>query len=102
LGLSIAALLLAGLGGSGLVKILFGNRLMVSLGLCSYSIYLWHFPLLNAIAATESYQSLPGYRLPSLLAVAIPLLSLVALLSYAVVERPFMRLRRMPRPRSAA
>jgi peptidoglycan/LPS O-acetylase OafA/YrhL len=56
-------------------------RPLALVGVASYSLYLWHLPIVNALA-------------PNALVWAVPLSLLVAFLSYRVVEEPFLRLRR--------
>lgn len=97
LSLAIAAVILSGIGGGRLVKALFANRAMVLVGLCSYSVYLWHIPLLNWITTTESYAAITGYRMPWLLMISLPATLGVGFLSYVLIERPFMHLRRSTR-----
>ncbi len=93
LSLGIAAVLLAGVGGSGVLQRIFGNRYMVFLGLISYSLYLWHLPVLTWLAAASWYPGLTGGHLAWILALALPTSLTIAILSYLGVERPFMRLR---------
>lgn len=97
LSLGIAAVLLAGVGGSGVLQRIFGNRYMVFLGLISYSLYLWHLPVLTWLAAASWYPGLTGGHLAWILALALPITLAIATLSYLGVERPFMRLRRNQR-----
>lgn len=97
LSLGIAAVLLTGVGGSGVLQKIFGNRYMVFLGLVSYSLYLWHLPVLTWLAAASWYPGLTGGRLAWILALALPISLAIATLSYLGVERPFMRLRRNER-----
>jgi peptidoglycan/LPS O-acetylase OafA/YrhL len=94
LSLGVAALILAGMDGNRFVGWLFGNRYMVFLGLVSYSLYLWHFPVLSWLAGVERLQAWPMNRLLALLLVSLPPVLLVSALSYALVERPFMRMGR--------
>lgn len=65
-----------------------------ALGVISYSLYLWHKPLL--LAATRDRpivgQTTPGFVLTALAFVAASVV--VAALSYWLIERPAMRLRR--------
>ncbi len=68
------------------------NPLVAFVGLVSYSLYLWHLPV---IAWVDRFllADHDGYLLVPLLAIAGPLSLLVAALSYAITERPFLRLR---------
>jgi peptidoglycan/LPS O-acetylase OafA/YrhL len=93
LSLGIVAIVLAGTGGSPLVRTLFGNRFMVFAGIVSYSIYLWHLPILSWVSASEFFQAIKDARLPALLAIGLPATFLVATVSYLLVERPFMQMR---------
>jgi peptidoglycan/LPS O-acetylase OafA/YrhL len=93
LSLGIAAVLFAGVGGCGVLQRIFGNRYMVFLGLISYSLYLWHLPVLTWLAAASWYPGLTGGHLAWILAFALPIALAIATLSYLGVERPFMRLR---------
>ncbi|HSE12632.1 MAG TPA: acyltransferase, partial [Rudaea sp.] len=70
---------------------LFANRPMTFLGLISYSLYLWHYPLLQLaqFAGLTSGVRAPAWTL--VLALALPTILLVSWLSYRFVERPFLR-----------
>jgi peptidoglycan/LPS O-acetylase OafA/YrhL len=64
-------------------------RPLAMIGVASYSLYLWHVPVIKAeIDAGSS----TGFW--TLTAIAIPACIVVALASYAVIEWPFLRLRR--------
>jgi peptidoglycan/LPS O-acetylase OafA/YrhL len=65
-------------------------RPLAVLGVASYSLYLWHDPILKALAKSPLAPS--GFA--GLLAVGLPLCCLVALVSYALIEAPFLQLRR--------
>ena len=65
-------------------------RPLAVVGVASYSLYLWHDPILKALAKSPWAPS--GFL--GLLAVGLPLCCLVALMSYALIEAPFLRLRR--------
>jgi peptidoglycan/LPS O-acetylase OafA/YrhL len=60
----------------------------------SYSLYLWHHPVLEWLHWLPAFQALSAYKLPVLIALGLPTALLVAALSYALVERPFINLRR--------
>jgi peptidoglycan/LPS O-acetylase OafA/YrhL len=65
-------------------------RPLAALGVASYSLYLWHVPLLRAIENVNNGELPFG----TLFAVAVPLAIVIALLSYAVIESPFLGMRR--------
>jgi peptidoglycan/LPS O-acetylase OafA/YrhL len=92
--LGIATIIFAGVGGGRMMNRLFANRFMIYAGLVSYSYYLWHFPVLNWIVATEWFQALESMRFLTLLLVSAPLIFVVSTLSYVLVEVPGMRFRR--------
>jgi peptidoglycan/LPS O-acetylase OafA/YrhL len=72
---------------AGLVRLL-EFRPLVLVGVASYSLYLWHYPI---VVSLGRHTDLGFFGLLLLaLAVCLP----IALLSYAVVERTFLRLRR--------
>ena len=62
-------------------------RPLAVVGIASYSLYLWHPPIVQGL--TDGADAF----LP-LLAVAAPLCIVAALLSYTVIESPFLSLRR--------
>jgi peptidoglycan/LPS O-acetylase OafA/YrhL len=84
-----------------LVRVLEWRPLAI-VGVASYSLYLWHVPVLLTVAnASVGFDSriggvfvgapTPFWRLFLL---GVPLAVAVALASYAAIERPFLRLRR--------
>jgi peptidoglycan/LPS O-acetylase OafA/YrhL len=89
--ISIASILIAILTGSRWAHWLFGNRLMMHCGIISYSLYLWHLPIVILLSKWWFMVDYPGYRLPLMLAFAVPLTWLVSYSSYRWVERPFLR-----------
>jgi peptidoglycan/LPS O-acetylase OafA/YrhL len=74
---------------SGLPVRLLEWRPLAVLGIASYSLYLWHFPIVMWLARATW---MPRQFLPQL-AIVAPLCIVIALLSYAVIEAPFLRLR---------
>ncbi|KFC67796.1 acyltransferase family protein [Massilia sp. LC238] len=81
---ALGALLLIGAGPQAwLNRVLLSNRLMVWIGLVSYPLYLWHWPLLSFAQIVESRTPAPAIR-----AAAVLLAVLLAWLTYRVVERP--------------
>ena len=59
-------------------------EITVGIGLISYSLYLWHWPVLAFMRYIGS-NNLPSYST----AVAIVLMFALSLLSYYFVEKPF-------------
>lgn len=72
---------------SRLAKVL-GVSVLVWIGLRSYAIYLWHWPV---IMLTRPNQDVP-FDGPALLALRIGLIVVLAALSYRFVERPIRRM----------
>lgn len=64
-------------------RVVLGNRVMVFVGLISYPLYLWHWPLLS-FQRIVSGENLPVAQLLITLAVAF----ILAWLTYRIVERP--------------
>ncbi len=74
-------------GGEGWInRRLLGNGLMVFVGLISYSLYLWHWPILVLAKLTKGALLTPAER-GATIAVAIALASL----TYQYIERPLRR-----------
>lgn len=92
--LGAALIIWAGESGQTLVSRLLETRPFVSVGLISYSLYLWHWPILSL------YELNLGHA-PSVLERVLLLCAavLAAFLSWRYVERPF---RRSPRSSGAA
>ena len=65
-------------------------RPLALVGVASYSLYLWHVPILQWMEE-QNFGFLT--RFPEVLAVAVPVCLLWGLASYAVIESPFLRLR---------
>jgi len=65
-------------------------RLGTSLGLASYSLYVWHVPVIEELARLHL---LPSKSLWLAFVVAVPVCCVVAWVSYNLIERPFMSLR---------
>ncbi len=89
------ALLLAGvlLGGPQLTGF-FSWAPLRFLGKISFSLYLWHVPLLGLLPALPSY--------PLLVLVSLAVLLPWSAASYSLIERPFLRWRRTPATPSVA
>lgn len=86
-GLLWALLLLCTLHGPRWLTALFSNRVMRGVGLLSYSIYLWHMPVIDGLKAA-GWASGP---IAALLALAGTMM--VSVLSYLIIERPLQPVR---------
>lgn len=86
-----ALVILAGGAGSRLLAWLLGARWLVAVGLLSYSIYLWHWPVL----AFARYFA--GGLSPALAASCLAVIAALSLASYRYVEQPARRWRPAPR-----
>ena len=67
-------------------RAILGRRGLVFIGLISYPLYLWHWPLLAFVRITESGHPSPGLR-----AAAVALSFLAAWMTFVLVERPVRR-----------
>jgi peptidoglycan/LPS O-acetylase OafA/YrhL len=82
------------LGASGSTRIgtvLYANRPMTFLGVISYSLYLWHYPMLDAMQKLRWMNGTHAAAWIVVLFAAIPAILIVAWLSYRFVEKPFLR-----------
>ena len=92
LGLPLSMAVLGLYWGSPVGAYLLANRVVYFLGLISYSLYLWHFVVMQQIQFLigDAYAGLPHSVTFPLTTVAV---ITVASASYYLVERPFYRLR---------
>jgi peptidoglycan/LPS O-acetylase OafA/YrhL len=70
----------------------FGNKGVVGIGLISYSIYLWHVPLLEllpTLGLMPERTANVAVSWPRIIGTALPVVLLVSALSYWLIERPF-------------
>ncbi|MGI8755242.1 MAG: acyltransferase family protein [Acidimicrobiales bacterium] len=73
---------------------IFAWRPLRSLGIISYGLYLWHWPIFTAIEARNGHLPFLGDRIlkePVLIVVKVGLSLLVAVASYVLVEAPIRR-----------
>jgi peptidoglycan/LPS O-acetylase OafA/YrhL len=69
-------------------------RWLAAIGVASYSLYMWHFPLVAHMTSS-------GHTL-RMFALLVPLSIAAAFASYHLIEAPFLRLRRRWAPSAAA
>jgi len=91
LGLPLSLMVISLYWGSRIGRFLLANRLMYFIGLISYSLYLWHFVVMQqaAVVFADDWANLS--QLTRFLA-STGLVILVSALSYYLIERPFFRL----------
>lgn len=86
---ALLAMVVLGAAGSGRAcRALLANRALFALGTVSYSLYLWHFPVLKWTDQLGLWRAAPA---PLAAAVATVAMLAAAALSYRFVERPFLR-----------
>ena len=68
----------------------FDTRALALVGIASYSLYMWHYPVLEWMQGWYPWAG--DFRLLAL--AAVPLCLVIAATSYLLVERPFLTLRR--------
>jgi peptidoglycan/LPS O-acetylase OafA/YrhL len=90
----IAAILILGITlNGGIGKAIFSNRVMVYFGTVSYSIYLWHVPILRMIFENKSVvAALNGGLKAGIIVMYVGIVFAVSHLSYRWIEKPFIRL----------
>ena len=66
-----------------------GLTTLAVVGVASYSLYLWHVPVIKALIDGGVSTGFAALTL-----IAVPIRLLVAIGSYAAIESPFLRLRR--------
>ena len=92
LGLPLSLAVLGLYWGSPVGSLLLANRFVYFLGLISYSLYLWHYVVMQQLMRLfgDSYAGMPHWITFPLMTAAV---ILVATASYYGVERPFYRLK---------
>ena len=79
--------------GNRIATVLLSNKPVMYLGIISYSIYLWHFPVVKWITRASLPSLTPGYPYLNLLLWTMVPILLVSSLSFWLVEKPFLKLR---------
>jgi peptidoglycan/LPS O-acetylase OafA/YrhL len=88
-----AALVIAAGPAANWNRLWLSPRPVVFIGLISYPLYLWHWPLLSFLQITEQ-----GEVTRPMKAVAIAIAMVLATLTYLLIERPIRRALRTPTP----
>jgi peptidoglycan/LPS O-acetylase OafA/YrhL len=68
-----------------------GQRWLLAVGRISYSLFLWHYPIIAALAQAGACELVPGSRFASLAIAAFPLALAAAWLSHRFAEAPAQR-----------
>lgn len=79
---------------SGWPRRVLATPLLAWLGLVSYGIFLWHFPIMLGLVEAGVLDWLPGLQYPVLVATTLAVTIPCAAASFYGVERPLMRRRR--------
>ncbi|MBZ0223218.1 MAG: acyltransferase [Dokdonella sp.] len=90
-GIATATILYASARGSTLARRLFDHAPLRWLGLVSFGVYLWHFPVLQWLGQSHALAAIDGYHLPWLLPLVLALSCAIAAISYRWIELPFLR-----------
>jgi peptidoglycan/LPS O-acetylase OafA/YrhL len=98
IGLSFGAIVYGAAAQSG-PRVWFGGRVLSWLGLISYSLYLWHYPLLQAAQHINGNATGGPLALLQNIIVLTPAILFVSWLSQHFVERPFLVERSSRTPR---
>jgi peptidoglycan/LPS O-acetylase OafA/YrhL len=94
-----ALLILATMNSETVVARVFSLRVFTSLGTIGYSVFLWHMPVIYAVNAYPSLQSLePRAHVIRLAELVLPLTLMLSVPYYFLVERPFTSLKRSTSP----
>jgi peptidoglycan/LPS O-acetylase OafA/YrhL len=93
MGISVVSIIIAIVKGSPPAQRLFANPVMLHIGIISYSLYLWHLPVIHTLSNWSFMVNYEGYLLPIMSAFVLPLSWLVSYSSYRWIERPFLQKR---------
>lgn len=93
LGVVFISLLIATLIGPALLARLFALGPLRFVGHISYSMYVWHFAIITAVAPSI-VRGNPALGYPELALVSVVTVVAVSILSYYLIERPFISYRR--------
>mgnify|MGYP003330363886 CR=1 FL=1 len=86
-GVAWTTFLLSALAARGLVARVLESRVLQSAGLVSFSMYLWHMPVIEVLRRSELVTDRPVWMATLMALVAVVA---VSTLSYALVERPVL------------
>jgi peptidoglycan/LPS O-acetylase OafA/YrhL len=92
-GMALALMILSLALGIRGVNWLLANQGMLYLGVISYSIYLWHLPIVKLLGSMSLPEMVPDAPFLNLVLWALVPVMAVSSLSYFAVERPFLKLR---------
>lgn len=93
LAIAFAMVVVGVAAGSRWGRRLFAGPVLVWTGLVSYSLYLWHYIVLQVVNGSVPLAAMGLSPMQGVLLVSVPLALLVAWLSYRFVERPFLESR---------
>lgn len=92
-GLVAALVLLPAVFGAdrgGFVRKLLANPVLVWLGLISYGIFLWHYPVMQGLVDLGALDLFPTLQFPALAVLTLAITIVPAALSFYLIERPLL------------
>ncbi len=89
--LAVLLVVLAAAARLSFVNAVLGNRAFQGLGVVSYGVYLWHYPVQKWVLEQTRIGTMEGYRFPWLTATSVAVTLVLAGLSWMLVERRAIR-----------
>jgi peptidoglycan/LPS O-acetylase OafA/YrhL len=86
--------------GHGAARSVLRNPVLAWLGLISYGLYLWHFPVIAELSHASFITELPFGKLATLSLISVAITVACAAVSYYLLERPLLRFKRTRRARA--
>jgi len=93
-GISASFILLPAVFGSetrGFVQTVLRHPVLVWLGLISYGIFLWHYPVIGVLSDLDARNWVPSLMFPVIALLTFVFTVILAAISFYLIERPLMR-----------
>jgi len=85
--LAVLVVILAGAARVAIIDMVFGNRAIQLVGVISYGVYLWHYPVQKWLLNNSWIGTMEGYKFPWLFLISVVLTFSLATLSWLLVEK---------------